>query len=111
MENEVAKAVTDLTELNDLLLEVGKLNVKEMIEIIGNKNPEYLENLPSVNDSPEKSADLMLDYGIWRILWLHNNYQSIWDKVTDAYLKSATEEERPQLVKTLWTHVEMVIKG
>ncbi len=111
MENELTKAINELAELNDFLIEISRYPAKEGIEILGKRNPDYLECVKSAGEMPERSTDLMMDYGIWYILKLHNNYEQVWSEVTDTYFKTDSHEGRPQLVKTLWTHVEMVIKG
>jgi len=111
MENEVNRAVAELSELNDFLLDASKLGAKELTEVIGEKSPDYLENLKSLGETPKRATDILIDYGIWRLLWLHRNYEQVWSEVADTYFKSDSHEGRPQLVKTLWTHVETVIKG
>jgi hypothetical protein len=110
MENKLTKAVNELAELNDFLIEISRYPAKEGIEIIGKRNPDYLECVKSAGEMPEKSTDLMIDYGIWRILQLHSNYKKIWKEAAGAYFKLDSQEGKPQLVKALWTHVEMVIK-
>jgi hypothetical protein len=111
MENKLTKAVNELAELNDFLIEISRYPAKEGIEVIGKRNPDYIECVKSAGGMPERPTDLMMDYGIWCILKLHNNYEQVWGEITETYFKLAPYEGRPQLVKALWTHVEMVIKG
>lgn len=110
MENELTKAINELAELNDFLIEISRYPAKEGIEIIGKRNPDYLECVKSAGEMPERSTDLMMDYGIWRLLWLHSQYESIWKEATGACFKLDSQEGKPQLVKALWSHMEMVIK-
>ena len=111
MENEVSKAVTELTDLNELLIEISRKPTKDAIELITQNNPDYLEAAKATGEMPEDTTDLMMDYGIWSLFRLHSIYEAVWEKAVQAYYESDSAPGKPQMVKALWTHVEMVIKG
>jgi hypothetical protein len=111
MENEISKAVTELTDLNELLIEISRKPTIEVIEIITQNNPDYLEAVKATGEMPEKTLDLVMDYGIWNLFRLHSIYEAVWDKAIKTYYESPSAPGGPMMVKALWTHVEMVIKG
>ena len=111
MESETSKAVTELTELNELLIELSRKPLKDAIELIMQNSPDYLEAANASGEVPEHPTDLMMDYGIWNLFRLHSIYESVWDKAMKSYTEAASIQGGPQMVESLWTHVEMVIKG
>lgn len=110
MENEINKAVTELTELNELLIEISRKPLKEAIDLITQISPDYLQAANASGEIPEHPTDLMMDYGIWNLFRLHSIYEAVWDKAIKAYYEAASIQGDPQLVESLWKHVEMVIK-
>ena len=54
MENEISKAVTELTELNELLIQVSQKPLKDAIDLITQNNPDYLQ---AANASGEEESD------------------------------------------------------
>lgn len=110
MENEIGQAVSELTDLNELLIEISRKPTKDALELITQNNPDYIEAAKATGEMPEEPTDLMMDYGIWSLFRLHNIYESVWDKGIKAYYEECSIRGGPQMVQTLWTHVEMVIK-
>lgn len=111
MENDINKAAAELAELNDFLMDISRRTAKDVIETMRKRDPDYLESVKSTGEMPEESTDLMIDYGIWSLLRLNNAYKDNWKEVIETYIKTDSQPGRPQLVKSLWDHVEMVIKG
>jgi len=110
MENEISKAITELTDLNELLIEISRKPTAEVIELITQNNPDYLEAAKATGEMPEKTLDLVMDYGIWSLFRLHSIYEAVWDKAIKSYYEAASIQGGPKMVEALWTHVEMVIK-
>jgi hypothetical protein len=111
MESEISKAVTELTELNELLIELSRKPIKDAIDLITQNSPDYLQAANASGEIPEQPSDLMMDYGIWNLFRLHSIYEPIWGKAMKAYYEAASIQGGPQMVESLWKHVEMVIKG
>jgi hypothetical protein len=104
-ENSIDRAVNELNGLNALLDEMARKPVCEVIEIIGQNTPDYLPSARATGDLPEKTIDLVVDYGIWNLLRLRFLYENVWNEAIDNHYRLAATPGVPQMVKSIWTHV------
>ena len=111
MENDINKAVDELTALNDFLNGLSTKPTKDVIETLSQKNPDYIEAVSSTGVMPERTLDLVMDYGIWSLFRLRSIYEPVWDKAIEVYYEKSSAYKGTQMIKAIWTHVEMVIKN
>ncbi len=109
MENQTNKAIAELNELNDFLIEVTRHTPNDSLTLIGQKYPGYIEHLKTLPEMPENSFNLMTDFGIWSVLQIHKKYENVWDKASETSFDIAAAQGKPQLTRTLWGMVQAVL--
>jgi hypothetical protein len=109
MDNEIRQAAAELDELNGLLSDLSRQPTRDVIEIITQNTPGYIEAARASGELPEKTIDLVVDYGIWNLFRLHRRYEKVWDEALEHHYLSASAPGGAQMVKTIWAHVAMVI--
>lgn len=113
MDEDVKKAVKELAELRIFLMDVSELPADEMVKRVEERDPSFIEHVEAMEEPPKSARDFWAGFGIWSTTGLRSKYQSIWDKVMDAYFHSEAHKklrEKYKLKDIVESQLDKILK-
>ena len=108
MKYRLAKAVAELNETHECLMEIAQLAPEKMIEKVEGEYPEFIEKIERMDDPPKDAQEFLDGFSIWSITRVIDKYDDIKEELVHSWFESDLHRKSTAKAQ-LWTQINKIL--
>jgi len=108
MKYRLARAVAELNETHEFLMEIAQLSPEKMIEKVESEYPEFIEKIERMDEPPKDASEFLDGFSIWLIARTISRYDDIKQELVHSWFKSDLHRKSTAKAR-FWTQIDKII--